>query len=51
MFNLAPSTALVYDGDRVSSHSPAFMDTRKVRDFIVEQRNKVYPQGMGWEGE
>ncbi|KAJ7268270.1 hypothetical protein C8J57DRAFT_1227989 [Mycena rebaudengoi] len=46
----APSTTVVYDGDRIASHSPALMDTRKVCDFIVEQRNKVYPRGMGWEG-
>ncbi|KAJ7721234.1 hypothetical protein B0H14DRAFT_2642507 [Mycena olivaceomarginata] len=46
----APSTLLVYNGGRVAESSPAYMDTRKVRDFIVEKKKKDYPYGMGWEG-
>ncbi|KAJ7875053.1 hypothetical protein B0H13DRAFT_1894316 [Mycena leptocephala] len=43
----ASSTALVYEGQRVASVSPAFMDNRKVRKFSEEQKRKDYPRGMG----
>ncbi|KAF8137776.1 hypothetical protein K438DRAFT_1639101 [Mycena galopus ATCC 62051] len=46
----APSTSLVYNGDRLAATSPAFMDSRKLRDAIVERRLKDHPHGMGWEG-
>ncbi|KAJ7894026.1 hypothetical protein B0H13DRAFT_2276534 [Mycena leptocephala] len=46
----ASSTALVYEGQRVAAVSPAFMDNRKVRKFIEEQKRKDYPRGMGWDG-
>ncbi|KAJ7177478.1 hypothetical protein C8R43DRAFT_1118467 [Mycena crocata] len=46
----APSTSAVYDGERVSTGSPAFTNTRKVRDFIGEKKKDAYPRGMGWEG-
>ncbi|KAJ7481297.1 hypothetical protein B0H11DRAFT_2193481 [Mycena galericulata] len=46
----APSTAMVYDGGRVAESSPAFADSRKVRDFISDQKKKEHPYGMGWNG-
>ncbi|KAJ7834423.1 hypothetical protein B0H13DRAFT_1914089 [Mycena leptocephala] len=46
----ASSTALVYTGERVAAVSPAFMDNRRVRSFIDEQKKKEYPRGMGWDG-
>ncbi|KAJ7153860.1 hypothetical protein C8R43DRAFT_1126536 [Mycena crocata] len=46
----APSTLTAYDGERVSTSSPAFTNTRKVRDFIGEKKKDAYPRGMGWEG-
>lgn len=47
---LAASTSLVYNGERVSESSPAFTARRKVRDFIVEEKKKEHPRGMGWDG-
>ncbi|KAF7334136.1 hypothetical protein MVEN_02319500 [Mycena venus] len=44
------NASLVYDDERVAASSPAFMDSRKVRDFIVEQKKKDHLYGMGWEG-
>ncbi|KAJ7090162.1 hypothetical protein C8R44DRAFT_720299 [Mycena epipterygia] len=46
----AASTSLVYNGERVSESSPAFTARRKVRDFIVEEKKKEHPRGMGWDG-
>ncbi|KAJ7825255.1 hypothetical protein B0H13DRAFT_1918698 [Mycena leptocephala] len=40
----------VYDGRRVSESSPAFTDSRKVRDFISAKKKIEHPHGMGWEG-
>ncbi|KAJ7799505.1 hypothetical protein B0H14DRAFT_3787817, partial [Mycena olivaceomarginata] len=47
---LAPSTNLIYGGERVSSSSPAYINSRKVMDFINEKKKKDHPQGMGWAG-
>ncbi|KAJ7453037.1 hypothetical protein B0H11DRAFT_1741481 [Mycena galericulata] len=47
----ARSTSIIYNGDRVAENSPAFADSRKVRDFISAQKKKEYPRGMGWEGK
>ncbi|KAJ7511384.1 hypothetical protein B0H11DRAFT_2387169 [Mycena galericulata] len=46
----AASTSIVYDGARVAENSPAFADSRRLRDFISVQKKKEYPRGMGWEG-
>ncbi|KAJ7931025.1 hypothetical protein B0H13DRAFT_2263941 [Mycena leptocephala] len=46
----AASTSSVYDGGRVAESSPAFVDTRKVRDFISAQKKLEHPNGLGWEG-
>ncbi|KAJ7029522.1 hypothetical protein C8F04DRAFT_1043205 [Mycena alexandri] len=46
----APTTSMVYDGNRVAEQSPAFADARKVRDFISVQKKKEHPHGMGWDG-
>jgi hypothetical protein len=46
----APSTSIVYDGHEVAEESPAFTDTRKVRDFISAEKRKEHPQGLGWDG-
>ncbi|KAJ7825909.1 hypothetical protein B0H14DRAFT_2596247 [Mycena olivaceomarginata] len=46
----APSTNLIYGGERVSSSSPAYINSRKVMDFINEKKKKDHPQGMGWAG-
>ncbi|KAJ7670951.1 hypothetical protein B0H17DRAFT_1085621 [Mycena rosella] len=46
----ASSTALVYAGERVAAVSPAFMDNRRVRNFIDKQKKKEFPRGMGWDG-
>ncbi|KAJ7323346.1 hypothetical protein DFH08DRAFT_1029726 [Mycena albidolilacea] len=43
----ALSTSLIYDGEQVAAIAPAFMDHRRVRDFIDEQKKKDYPRGMG----
>ncbi|KAF7371862.1 hypothetical protein MVEN_00043200 [Mycena venus] len=45
----APSTSLIYKGERVAAVSPEYMDNRRVRDFIDEQKKKDYPRGMGWD--
>ncbi|KAJ6608982.1 hypothetical protein B0H10DRAFT_1814675, partial [Mycena sp. CBHHK59/15] len=47
---VAPSTSIVYDGHQVAEQSPAFTDTRKVRDFISTEKRKEHPQGLGWDG-
>ncbi|KAJ7112341.1 hypothetical protein C8R44DRAFT_882712 [Mycena epipterygia] len=49
LLNVA-STSLIYNGERVSESSPAFTARRKVRDFIVEEKKKEHPRGMGWDG-
>ncbi|KAJ7826965.1 hypothetical protein B0H13DRAFT_2440016 [Mycena leptocephala] len=46
----SPSTSSVYDGGRVAESSPAFVDNRKVRDFIIAQKKLEHPNGLGWEG-
>jgi hypothetical protein len=46
----APSTTLVYGGDRVADQSLAFTDTRKVRDFISAAKKKEHPDGMEFDG-
>ncbi|KAJ7739455.1 hypothetical protein DFH07DRAFT_943933 [Mycena maculata] len=46
----APSTSVVYGGQRVDESSPAFISRRKVRAFLGEARKQEYLQGMGWEG-
>ncbi|KAJ7835672.1 hypothetical protein B0H14DRAFT_3871012 [Mycena olivaceomarginata] len=46
----APSTSIVYDGHEVAEESPAFTDTRKVRDFISAEKRKEHPRGLGWDG-
>ncbi|KAJ7162387.1 hypothetical protein C8R46DRAFT_1353332 [Mycena filopes] len=46
----AASTSMVYGGSRVSTESPAFTNTRKVRDFISAAKKKEYPRGLGWDG-
>ncbi|KAF8198854.1 hypothetical protein K438DRAFT_1759501 [Mycena galopus ATCC 62051] len=46
----APSTLKVYNGKRVADSSPAFVDTRKVRDFIMVQKKLEHPRALGWEG-
>ncbi|KAJ7472507.1 hypothetical protein FB451DRAFT_983137, partial [Mycena latifolia] len=46
----APSTSIVYSGQRVAESSPAFMDSRKVRDFISQAKKQQHPHGMGWDG-
>ncbi|KAJ7300540.1 hypothetical protein DFH08DRAFT_674096, partial [Mycena albidolilacea] len=47
----SPSTTLVYGGDRVADQSPAFTDTRKVRDFISAAKKKEHPDGMEFDGQ
>ncbi|KAJ7697134.1 hypothetical protein B0H14DRAFT_2649960 [Mycena olivaceomarginata] len=44
---LAPLTNLIYGGEHVSSSSPAYINSRKVVDFINEKKKKDHPQGMG----
>ncbi|KAJ7187583.1 hypothetical protein GGX14DRAFT_409088 [Mycena pura] len=46
----AACTSLIYNGDRLAATSPAFMDSRKLRDAIIEHKKKDHPRGMGWEG-
>ncbi|KAJ6527308.1 hypothetical protein DFH09DRAFT_1414272 [Mycena vulgaris] len=46
----APSTSIVYNGARVADSSPAFADSRRLRDFIGGQKKKEHPRGMGWDG-
>ncbi|KAF8133587.1 hypothetical protein K438DRAFT_1479001, partial [Mycena galopus ATCC 62051] len=46
----APSTLSIYDGKQVAEISPAFANSRRVRDFITAQKRVEYPMGMGWEG-
>ncbi|KAJ7822404.1 hypothetical protein B0H14DRAFT_2598586 [Mycena olivaceomarginata] len=43
----ASSTSSVYGGQRVAESSPAFMNTRKVRQFISEQKKEAR---MEWNG-
>ncbi|KAJ7791551.1 hypothetical protein B0H14DRAFT_3566646 [Mycena olivaceomarginata] len=45
-----PSTTLFYGGERVSTSSPAYMNTRKVMDLINKKKKTEHPQGMGWAG-
>ncbi|KAJ6479038.1 hypothetical protein C8R45DRAFT_933816 [Mycena sanguinolenta] len=51
VLDTAPSNLIQYDGTRVAQSSPAFMDTRKVRDVITQEKKKEHPRGMGWDGE
>ncbi|KAJ7196013.1 hypothetical protein B0H12DRAFT_1245429 [Mycena haematopus] len=46
----APSTSSIYDGKRVAESSPAFTNTRKVRQLIIEKKKAEHPNGLGWEG-
>ncbi|KAJ7927883.1 hypothetical protein B0H13DRAFT_2312060 [Mycena leptocephala] len=46
----APTTSAIYAGKRIAESSPAYMDSRKVRDSISERKKEQYPRGMGWEG-
>jgi hypothetical protein len=46
----APSTSAIYDGQRLSIASPAYMDRRKLRKEIHNYKTEDYPKGMGWEG-
>ncbi|KAJ7774684.1 hypothetical protein B0H14DRAFT_2631897 [Mycena olivaceomarginata] len=46
----APSTLSIYDGKPVAESSPAYANSRRVRDFITTQKKVEYPMGMGWEG-
>ncbi|KAJ7835323.1 hypothetical protein B0H14DRAFT_2590316 [Mycena olivaceomarginata] len=48
--HIAPSTSLVYGGEQVSAGSPAYIDHRRVKDFITEHKKKEHPHGMGWAG-
>ncbi|KAJ7252303.1 hypothetical protein C8J57DRAFT_1665195 [Mycena rebaudengoi] len=46
----APSTFSIYDGKQVAKISPAFANSRRVRDFITAQKRVEYPMGMDeWE--
>ncbi|KAF8145026.1 hypothetical protein K438DRAFT_2100248 [Mycena galopus ATCC 62051] len=45
----ASSTPLICERERVAAVAPAFMDHRRVRDLIDEQKEKEYPRGMGWD--
>ncbi|KAJ7804925.1 hypothetical protein B0H14DRAFT_2611872 [Mycena olivaceomarginata] len=47
---IAPSTSLVYGGEQVSAGSPAYIDHRRVKEFITEHKKKEHPHGMGWAG-
>ncbi|KAJ6619645.1 hypothetical protein B0H10DRAFT_1946692 [Mycena sp. CBHHK59/15] len=44
----SPSTSTLYGG-RLTESSPAFTDSRRLRDFIGQEKKKEHPQGMGWE--
>ncbi|KAF8219461.1 hypothetical protein L208DRAFT_1383005 [Tricholoma matsutake] len=46
---LAPSTALVYDGSSIADHSLPYMNWRRLCDKIQEEKLKEYPKGMGWD--
>ena len=46
----APSTSLIYDGKSLPESSPAYMNQRKIRDGIHDEKLKDYPKGLGWEG-
>ncbi|KAJ7135306.1 hypothetical protein C8R46DRAFT_1201556 [Mycena filopes] len=46
----AQSTSMLYDGERIGENSPAFVNSRKVRDFINGQKKIEHPRGMGWDG-
>jgi hypothetical protein len=41
---------MLYNGKPVAETSPAYMDRRRIRDAIREEKMKDYPKGMGWEG-
>jgi hypothetical protein len=44
---LAPSTTLIYGGERVSTSSPAYMNTRKVMDLINKKKEDRSSSGNG----
>ncbi|KAF7300316.1 hypothetical protein HMN09_00914900 [Mycena chlorophos] len=46
----APSTAVAYDGKRVSDVSPAFTDVRQIRKRIAAHRKAEFPAGTDWDG-
>ncbi|KAJ6602116.1 hypothetical protein B0H10DRAFT_1823469, partial [Mycena sp. CBHHK59/15] len=48
---LSPSTSSVYGGKLVAESSPAYMNTRKVRQFISTVKKIEHPKGMDWEVE
>ncbi|KAJ7789038.1 hypothetical protein B0H14DRAFT_2627657 [Mycena olivaceomarginata] len=43
----APSTTLIYGGERVSTSSPAYMNTRKVMDLINKKKEDRSSSGNG----
>ncbi|KAK7036945.1 hypothetical protein R3P38DRAFT_3182952 [Favolaschia claudopus] len=46
----APSTSRIYDGKRVAEVSPAYTDTRKIRDALAAEKLREHPHGMDWKG-
>ncbi|KAJ7218431.1 hypothetical protein GGX14DRAFT_329747, partial [Mycena pura] len=45
-----PRTVAAYGGERLARASPAFADSRRLSNFIAQQKKAKYPHGMGWEG-
>ncbi|KAK7029764.1 hypothetical protein R3P38DRAFT_2361050, partial [Favolaschia claudopus] len=46
----APSTSRIYDGKRVAEVSPAYTDTREIRDALAAEKLREHPHGMDWKG-
>ncbi|KAJ6487476.1 hypothetical protein C8R47DRAFT_1127593 [Mycena vitilis] len=46
----AQSTSALYGGKRVGQVSPAFIDTRKIRQRIAAYHKIEYPHGKGFQG-
>jgi hypothetical protein len=38
---IAPSTTLIHGGERVSTSSPAYMNSQKIMDFINKNRRRT----------
>jgi hypothetical protein len=42
---------MIYKGKSVAETSPAYMDRRRIRDAIHDEKLKEHPKGLGWEGD
>jgi hypothetical protein len=42
---------MIYKGKSVAEISPAYMDRRRIRDAIHDEKLKDHLKGLGWEGD